>query len=138
MQITESLHISENELSERFTRASGPGGQHVNKAATAVRLRFDAAHSASLPDDVRQRLLTMRDPNISADGEIMIFAQRHRSQASNRTEARERLARLVAKAVQPPRKRRATRVPRRVKKRRLDNKKKRGRTKQLRKRPPTD
>lgn len=138
MHITQTLTIDESELSERFTRASGPGGQHVNKAATAVRLRFNAAQSDSLPADVRQRLLSLRDPNMTHDGEIIIFAGRHRSQARNRADARNRLASLVARAARPPKKRRPTRVPRRVKQRRLDNKKKQGRAKQRRKKPPVE
>lgn len=138
MQITEQLHIDEAELSERFTRAGGPGGQHVNTTATAVQLRFDAAHSRSLPDAVRSRLLQLRDPSITADGVVLVLSQRHRSQARNRAAARARLAELVKRAARPPKKRRRTRVPRGSKKRRLENKKKHGRTKHLRKRPPSD
>jgi len=138
MRIDSRLHIDESELSERFVRASGPGGQHVNKAATAVQLRFDAAHSPSLPDSVRQRLLTLSDPRITTTGEIVIFADRHRSQARNRQEARERLAAVLARATRPAKRRRPTRVPRSAKKRRLENKKRRSRRKQLRKPPPTD
>lgn len=138
MHITGTLYIDEGELSERFTRASGPGGQHVNKAATAVQLRFDAAHSGSLPAGVRSRLLAMSDPHITSEGMVVIFAGRYRSQARNRDDARARLARLVARAARPPKKRRPTRVPPRVRQRRLDNKKKLGRKKQLRRHPPTE
>lgn len=138
MHITGQLHIAENELSERFIHASGPGGQHVNKTATAVQLRFDAAHSSSLPAAVRSRLLTLPDAHITAQGVIVINASRHRSQARNRADARERLAALVARAAQPRKKRRPTRAPRRVNKRRLETKKKQGRRKNLRKRPPVD
>lgn len=138
MQIMPHLHIDEQELKERFTRASGPGGQHVNKTATAVQLRFDAAHSSSLPAEIRTRLLALNDPHVTVDGQVIIFADRYRSQARNRADARERLATLVARAAQRPKKRRRTRVPRRAKRRRLDNKKHAGRTKRLRKRPPPD
>lgn len=135
MQINRHLTIDEAELSERFVRASGPGGQHVNKVATAVQLRFDAARSTSLPEAVRNRLLALRDPRISADGVIVITAQRFRSQARNRADARERLANLIARAARPAKKRRPTRPPRRVNEQRLDRKKQQGRAKQLRKPP---
>lgn len=138
MQINRHLSIDEAELSERFVRASGPGGQHVNKVATAVQLRFDAAHSASLPDAVRDRLLTLRDPRMSADGVVVITAQRFRSQARNRTDARERLAHLIVRAARPAKKRRPTRAPRRVNEQRLNHKKQHSRAKQLRKPPPGD
>jgi|SRR5699024_3526603 len=138
MQVTTQLHINEQELEERFTHASGPGGQHVNKAATAVQLRFDAAHSASLPAAVRARLLALADPHITADGQVIIVADRYRSQARNRADARERLTALLAQAARPAKKRRPTRVPHRAKKRRLDNKKHQSRAKRLRKRPAPD
>lgn len=138
MHIDRQLYIDESELSERFTAACGPGGQHVNKAATAVQLRFDAAHSHSLPDSVRARLLALRDAHVTAYGTVVIFAGRYRSQARNRADARARLARLIARAARPPKRRRPTRVPASARKRRLDNKKKLGRTKQLRKRPPPE
>ncbi|HLQ86373.1 MAG TPA: alternative ribosome rescue aminoacyl-tRNA hydrolase ArfB [Salinisphaeraceae bacterium] len=138
MYINKHLQLDERELEERFVRASGPGGQHVNTAATAVQLRFDAARSASLSAAVRARLLAMPDPHITADGVIVIFAQRYRSQASNRRDARARLARLLTKAARAPARRRPTRVPRRAKMRRLENKKRRGRKKQLRKKPPLE
>lgn len=137
MRINSNLHIDETELSEQFVRASGPGGQNVNKVATAVQLRFDARHSASLPEPVRARLLAMRDPRITDDGTVLITARRFRSQARNRADARERLARLIARAAQPPKKRRPTRPPRRVNEQRLQHKKQHSRAKQLRK-PPGD
>lgn len=136
MQITRHLHIDEAELSEQFVRASGPGGQNVNKVATAVQLRFDARNSASLPDNVRERLLAMRDPRITQDGTVLITAKRFRSQARNRADARERLTRLLARAARPAKKRRPTRPPARVNEKRLQRKKQQSRTKQLRKSPP--
>lgn len=138
MYITRKLHIDESELQVRFIRASGPGGQHVNKAATAVQLRFDAAQSPSLPDDVRQRLLAMRTPNMTDGGVVRIHADKYRSQARNRENARKRLADLVSRAARSPAKRRPTRVPRRAKRQRLNNKKKRSYTKQLRGKPPLE
>lgn len=129
------LPIEESELEERFVRASGPGGQHVNKAATAVQLRFNAAHSPSLPQAVRDRLLAVRDPRITTDGIVIIFADRFRSQARNRADARERLAELIALAARPVTKRRPTRLSARKKQRRLNSKTKHGRAKTLRKPP---
>lgn len=137
MQINANLDIAEAELSEQFVRASGPGGQNVNKVATAVQLRFDARHSASLPDAVRNRLLAIRDPRITDDGIVLITAKRFRSQARNRADARQRLARLVARAARPPKKRQPTQPPARVNEKRLQHKKQQGQTKQLRK-PPAD
>lgn len=137
MQVTSGLYIDEAELSERFVRASGPGGQNVNKVATAVQLRFDASRSPSLPDAVRARLLTLRDPRISAGGIVLITARRFRSQARNRDDARARLAQLIARAAQPPQPRRPTRPPARVNNQRLQHKKQHARTKILRK-PPAE
>ncbi len=138
MRINPGLNIEESELEERFVRASGPGGQHVNKTATAVQLRFDAARSPSLPQTVRDRLMALRDPRITAGGVIIIFADRHRSQARNRADARERLADLIAHAAQPIKKRRPTRPSLGAKRRRLNSKTKHGRAKSLRKRPSLD
>src|SRR5699024_6522460 len=136
MQIGRNVYIDEAELSERFVHASGPGGQNVNKVATAVQLRFDARHSASLPDTVRSRLLAMRDPRITGDGVIVITANRFRSQARDRADARQRLAGLVARAARPPKTRHSTRPPARANEKRLQHKKQQGRIKRLRK-PPT-
>ncbi len=138
MRVSQRLHIDDSELDERFVRASGPGGQHVNKTATAVQLRFDAARSPSLPQIVRDRLVAMRDPRITADGVVIVFADRFRSQARNRADARERLAELIAGAAQPVKKRRPTKPTLGAKRRRLNSKTKHGRAKSLRKPPSLD
>jgi ribosome-associated protein len=125
--------IPEAELQERFVRASGPGGQNVNKVATAVELRFDVANSPSLPEAVRVRLLARRDRRVTDDGVLVINAQRFRTQDRNRQDARERLAAFIATGLRAPVPRVATRPTRASKQRRLDAKRrsgtiKRGRT----------
>ena len=129
LEITPQLAIAEDELVERFVRSSGPGGQNVNKVATAVELRFDAAHSPSLPEDVRARLLARRDRRITDDGVVVISAQRFRTQERNREDARERLAAIIAAATVAPVKRVATRPTRASKERRLTGKRERAQTK---------
>jgi ribosome-associated protein len=132
LEITPQLAIPDDELVERFVRSSGPGGQNVNKVATAVELRFDAANSPSLPEDLRARLLARRDRRITDEGVVVISAQRFRTQERNREDARERLAALILAANHVAKKRIATKPSRAAKKRRLDAKKVRGQVKSSR------
>lgn len=122
MQITQTLFIDEKEIAESFIRASGPGGQNVNKVSTAVQLRFDVAHSPSLPEDVRSRLLVMVRSRLTKEGVLIITAQRYRSQDQNRQDARHRLAEMIYRATIPPIKRVASKPPRASKESRLANK----------------
>lgn len=125
LQVTPSLAIPEAELLERFVRAAGAGGQNVNKVSTAVELRFDVARSPSLPEPIRQRLLSRRDRRLNGDGVLVIEAQRFRTQERNRDDARVRLAAIIAAAAVAPRKRVATQPTRASKLRRLDGKRQR-------------
>ena len=133
LDITPTLAIPDTELVERFVRASGAGGQNVNKVSTAVELRFDLAHSPSLPEAVRERLLQKRDRRITAEGVLVIDAQRFRTQDRNRQDARERLAAFIAAGLPVPKRRIETKPTRASKQRRLEGKRerseiKRGRT----------
>ena len=132
LKITRDITLDERELEEQFIRASGPGGQNVNKVATAVRLRFNAFASASLPADVRMRLIALAGSRITADGDIVILAQRHRTQAQNRADARERLVELLRTAARRPKPRRKTKPSAAAKKRRLTSKRRHGELKRAR------
>ena len=136
IRITPSISIRENEIHEEFVLASGPGGQNVNKVATAVKLRFDAVHSPSLPEDVRDRLIRLSGKRLTDEGVIVIHARRFRSQDKNRQDARERLTALIRKAAQRPKPRRETRPTPASIERRLEDKRRRSRIKRVRRASP--
>jgi ribosome-associated protein len=135
LEITPQLTIDEVELEERFVHASGPGGQNVNKVATAVQLRFDAAHSSALDDDMRRRLKGLAGRRMTKDGVLVLVARQHRTQERNREEARARLIELLRSAAVVPQLRRATKPPIASKRKRRDDKRARGTLKRLRARP---
>ena len=132
IRITPGIAIDEHEIEESFVRASGPGGQNVNKLATAVQLRFNVRGSPSLPDDVRERLERLAGSRLTRDGHLVIIAQRHRMQGRNREDALERLIDLIRRAAVAPRVRRPTRPTKASRQRRVEAKKHRAGLKQMR------
>jgi ribosome-associated protein len=132
LKIANGLTITDDELQWRFIRASGPGGQKVNKTSSAVQLRFDALHSPSLSDEVRIRLLRLAGQRLSSKGVVTIEARRFRSQERNRQDALERLQRLISRALERPKPRKVTRPSTAAKRRRLDSKRKRSEIKRTR------
>jgi len=135
IRVTASIALDERELEERFVRASGPGGQNVNKVSSAVELRFDAANSPALTEAVRRRLAVLAGRRLTLEGVLVIFADRYRTQERNREDARERLLALIREAAVPPKPRRKTRPTLASKKRRVEGKVKRGGVKQMRRKP---
>jgi ribosome-associated protein len=138
IRITDRISLDESELSESFIRASGPGGQNVNKLATAVQLRFDARRSPSLPNDVSARLQRLAGKRLTRDGVLVITAQRHRTQERNRADALERLIALIRLAAVAPKARRPTAPSQASRARRLQSKKRRSGIKRLRTAKPTE
>lgn len=136
LQVTPTILIDESELQEEFVRASGPGGQNVNKVATAVQLRFNVAETKALPEGVRRRLIKLAGNRITKESELVIEASGERSQTQNREAAREQLVELIQRATVKPKVRRKTKPTYASKQRRLDKKKQRGQIKKLRQSKP--
>jgi ribosome-associated protein len=137
IQITKTLVLDERDLDERFVRASGPGGQHVNKVATAVELRFDIRRAA-MPEDVKARLIVLGGSRVTEDGVLIIDSREHRTQRQNRDAARDRLVALLRAASRRPRRRVPTKPGAGARERRLEAKKQRGEVKAQRGRPSND
>jgi len=133
--VTELISLEDDEIQEKFVRASGPGGQHVNKTSSAVELRFDVANSPSLSDEVKARLTRLAGSRMTLEGVLVIFAQSHRGQEMNRQEALERLVELIRKAAVRPKPRKPTKPTYASKLRRVESKVRRGGVKSLRGRP---
>jgi ribosome-associated protein len=136
IRVTAQVSIDEREIEESFVRASGPGGQNVNKLSTAVQLRFDVRGSPSLPAEVRARLERLAGARLTRDGVLVITAQRHRTQARNRDDALERLLELIRQAAVAPVKRRPTKPTKASRERRVEGKKRRAGIKRLRRAGP--
>lgn len=132
IRVTPSIAIDESEIQFQFVRASGPGGQKVNKVAAAVQLRFDVSRSSSLPDDVRRRLVRLAGRRMTQDGVLVLDARCFRTQERNRQDALDRLVALIRRAAEKPTPRRKTRPPLISKARRLETKRRRGQIKRLR------
>lgn len=138
LTVTPDLVLDENELEETFVRAAGPGGQNVNKVATAVQLRFDVQHSPSLPEAIRQRLRRLVANRLTTEGVLIIEAKRFRTQEQNRQDARDRLVAILRQAVHPPKPRRATQPTRAARQKRIEQKRQRSQVKRLRRSPPNE
>ena len=132
IDVTSRIKLDEREIKESFIRASGPGGQNVNKVSSAVELRFDARNSPSLPEGVRERLMKLAGRRLTLGGEIVITAQSHRSQEMNRADALEKLLELIRAATIVPKARRKTKPTKSSQEKRMNSKAKRGDVKRLR------